>query len=131
MPLLEVSPGELADRQSILELKLRYACPAKRGAVLRQLDRVDAALEHAPLHLVATDVARLRQANERLWALEDQVRALLPGAQAETKDEFVRVAADIPRFNDLRAECKARIDAALGHAAPEIKIYAAPAGGDS
>lgn len=133
MPLLDVSPGELADRQSILELKLGHAaCPRKRQVVQRQLEQVDAALQHVPLHLVEAHVVRLRQANARLWGLEDRVRALLPGLDAQAaRDEFVEVAADIPRSNDLRAECKARIDAALGHAAPEVKIYAPAAGGDS
>ena len=134
MPLLDVSPGELLDRLTILELKLRHVPgeqAQRRSAVQHALDAVRDALKRGGVEVdrpeVAALTAQLHDVNAWLWDLEDEVRRHL--GTSNTGDEFVQAAAAIPRHNDARAMYKARIDALLGHAAPEVKVYGDVAAG--
>lgn len=130
MPFLEVSPGELVDRMTILELKLRHV-PMNRLAPVREaygavLEGVRALQQAIQTDSTRTEVQRhveeLRATNGRLWALEDRVRKLL--AARDTGPEFVEVAAAVPALNDRRAAAKRAIDELLGQdALAEIKHY--------
>ena len=123
MPPLDLSPGELFDRQAILELKAQHAPSAERqAAAIRELDAVTAALADVPAHEVYWHVSELRRINAYLWQLEDDVRALLTANDLGT--EFIKIAARIPRLNDERARCKTHINQKLGAAtAIDDKVY--------
>ena len=63
----------------------------------------------------------LRTVNERLWAIEDEIRA-----KERTGDfgpAFVALARSVYRTNDRRAALKREINALLGSALIEEKRY--------
>ncbi len=125
MPLLEVSPGELCDRLSILELKLKHVPPERSGPVVAAKAHVEAALADVNISAVVTHLDDLRDVNERLWALEDAVRDSLSRATPQDTQRFVEAAAAVPVLNDRRARIKRDIDEALCYAAHEVKWYSA------
>ena len=122
--LVPVSFGELLDKIAILQIKSeRMSDPAKLAHVHDEL----AALEKTWMaHPVAgNDIvelrAQLKAVNERLWAIEDDVR-LKEKAQAFDAD-FVRLARSVYFENDERARIKKAINLALGSAYVEEKSY--------
>lgn len=106
-----VSPGELLDKITILEIKAaRITDAAKLQSVRYELDLLRAVREEhiaLPADLAAC-VAELRTVNENLWAIEDQIR------DCERRKDFgvvfVELARSIYRLNDRRAGLKRRIN---------------------
>ena len=124
---IEVSPGELVDRITILEIKAeRIADAIKVKNVLMELQRLRAARDGAlPRSLdVEAVTTELRIVNERLWDCEDHIRAC--ERAGEFGPRFVELARAIYRSNDERAALKGRINHLLGSTLVEVKSYAAP-----
>lgn len=123
--LAPVTPGELLDRISILELKASKAPGTEAQALLEALRPVEASL--GDLGGVRAEIAELAAVNARLWDVEDRVRELMrAGAPADALllRDFAAVAASVPRLNDRRAALKRALDAALRPGAPsEPKVY--------
>ena len=121
-----ISPGELIDRITILEIKAdRIAAPDKRANVRHELDALRATRaasipDSDALDRLAID---LRAVNTRLWDVEDELRAC--ERQSRFDDRFVALARAVYRNNDRRAALKAEINALLGSAITEEKSYAA------
>ncbi|HVC01005.1 MAG TPA: DUF6165 family protein [Steroidobacteraceae bacterium] len=119
-----VSPGELLDKITILEIKsVRIRDATKLANVRRELE----ALQHTwdGSNFAATDVAAdkdaLRTVNERLWKIEDDIR---DKERAQAFDgEFIRLARAVYVENDERAAIKRRINTRLGSALIEEKSY--------
>jgi hypothetical protein len=122
--LVPVSFGELLDKIAILEIKSeRISDPAKLVNIRRELDVLNATWSRAPASRV--DIAGLRTAlrevNERLWVIEDDIRLQ---EKAQTfGDEFIRLARAVYFENDERARIKREINLALGSAYVEEKSY--------
>ncbi len=118
------SPGELLDKITILRIKSkRMSDPAKLSNVrleLRLLEDTWNGSAHSKIDIQA-DIDALLAVNERLWAIEDDIRdqerAQSFGA------EFIRLARAVYFENDERAAIKRRINAALGSAIVEEKSY--------
>jgi len=121
---VEVSVGELLDKISILEIKSKrindsekLANVEKELAVLRQtwtassLSRRD----------VSSQVARLRDVNESLWDIEDDIRR--KEADRQFDDEFIELARSVYRRNDERAAVKKEINILFGSELVEEKQY--------
>ena len=70
---------------------------------------------------VAALRAKLKAVNERLWAIEDDIR-IKEKAQA-FDDEFIRLARSVYVENDVRARIKKDINLALGSTYVEEKSY--------
>lgn len=126
MPSIELSHGELVDRQTILEIKKSAAPPQHLPAVAASLAHVRAALAGTDLGPVESHVHALRVVNAQLWDLEDEVRRLLARDDGGADLEFARTAARIPELNARRAAAKRAIDSALGHEAYEVKVHFDP-----
>jgi len=122
----EISPGELFDKITILELKNeRITDPAKLANVrlmLEDLERTRDANLPASAEL-ADLVAELYLVNGRIWDAEDALR------QAERRKdfgaEFIEMARSVYRENDRRAALKRQIDERLGSRLVEEKSYTA------
>ena len=122
---VEIAPGELIDKITILEIKLaRIKDAAKLGNVRAELETLvrarDAAI--APTPEIAADTAALKRANETLWEVEDHIRDC-----ERAKDfgpRFVELARSVYRTNDERARIKRRINERLGSRLVEEKSYA-------
>ena len=119
-----VSPGELIDKITILEIKsARIADPSKLANVRRELDQLRRAWAESDYGRtdVAADQAALYAVNERLWRIEDDIRAK-ERAQAFDR-EFIELARSVYFENDERAAIKRRINTRLGSALVEEKSY--------
>jgi hypothetical protein len=122
--LVPVSFGELLDKIAILQIKSeRMTDAAKLANVRNELVALETTWAAHPA--AAQDIAALRAdlkaVNERLWAIEDDIR-LKEKAQA-FDDEFVRLARAVYFENDIRARVKKDINLALGSAYVEEKSY--------
>jgi hypothetical protein len=123
---IPASAGEVIDKLTILEIKLaRIADAAKRANVAREHAALAAAWraavpDEAPL---AEPIAALRQVNEALWDIEDEIRD--QERKSDFGADFVRLARAVYHTNDRRAALKREINAKLGSALVEEKSYAA------
>ncbi len=119
-----ISPGELLDKITILRIKSkRMSDPEKLSNVrleLRQLEDTWSASAYAKIDVEA-DLRALLAVNERLWAIEDDIR---DKERAQAFDaEFIRLARAVYFENDERAAIKRRINTALGSKIVEEKSY--------
>jgi hypothetical protein len=119
-----VSFGELIDKITILEIKSeRIEDAAKLANVRRELDALNAVWTASPV--AGTDIAALRAdlkaVNERLWAIEDDIR-MKEAAQAFDAG-FIQLARSVYFENDERARLKREINTALGSSLVEEKSY--------
>src|ERR1700744_6412924 len=112
MPLLvEISPGELIDKLTILDIKLeRMSDPAKLANVRREhavLKGVcDRNFEPTPRLLELT--LQLKQINAALWDIEDDIRDL--ERDKNFGDQFIALARSVYQTNDRRAAAKREIN---------------------
>ena len=122
--LVPVSFGELLDKIAILQIKSeRIGDETKLANVRKELSALEQTWMAHPA--AVKDIARLRRelkdVNERLWAIEDDIR-LKEKAQA-FDDEFIQLARSVYFENDTRARIKKDINLALGSAYVEEKSY--------
>jgi hypothetical protein len=124
-----ISAGELIDKITILEIKgERIADAAKRANVRAELDALRAVRDRRVPPSAELDrlTAELRRVNERLWRIEDGVRAC--EARRDFGPEFVALARAVYQSNDRRAALKRRVNELLGSALVEEKHYAGAGG---
>jgi len=122
--LAPVSFGELLDKIAILQIKSeRMSDPAKLANVRKELEALSAMwLEHPAAQIQIVELrARLKAVNERLWVIEDDIRAC--EKRQAFDDEFIRLARAVYFENDERARIKKEINLALGSAYVEEKSY--------
>lgn len=121
--LVEISIGELFDKISILQIKNdRIYDEAKLTNIRTEL----AALEQSADQIDLTDElnqlrAELRQVNEKLWEIEDDIRAC--EKQSEFGDKFIQLARSVYITNDQRAVIKRQINELAGSRLVEEKNY--------
>jgi hypothetical protein len=119
-----VSPGELVDKLTILEIKSARMSDAKKLANVRAelgiLQSTWAKSAYARTDISA-EKAALQAVNERLWVIEDDIR---DKERAKAFDaEFIRLARAVYVENDERAALKRRINEKLGSSIVEEKSY--------
>ena len=121
---IEVSIGEFLDKLAILEIKdQRIQDATKLANVRRELQALRAAWTASPHAAtdIRADYASLKAINERLWEIEDRIRA--KEAAGRFDGEFVELARSVYRSNDERAAVKRRINLRFGSALIEEKSY--------
>lgn len=122
---VEVSPGELIDKITILEIKLeRIEDADKLANVKLDWETLSAARDAAikPSGELERLSAELKQANERLWRIEDDIRDR--ERNKDFGDAFVELARGVYKTNDKRAALKREINELLGSSLIEEKSYA-------
>ncbi len=122
---VEIAPGELIDKITILEIKLeRISDPRKQANIRLEyelLTRVRRAeLPDNPTLQELT--SRLKEINGRLWTIEDDIRDL--ERAKEFSEPFINLARSVYRTNDERAAIKREINELLDSAIIEEKSYA-------
>jgi hypothetical protein len=124
--LVPISPGELIDKITILEIKSARMTDAGKlhnvRTELRLLTETWKASGYAATDISA-EWAGLRGVNEKLWDIEDRIRD--KERDGEFDAEFIELARAVYVTNDERAAIKKRINARLGSALVEEKSYAA------
>lgn len=122
---IDIAPGELLDKLTILEIKLVHISDAGKRLnvdheyqVLSRIRR-DAIPETAALD---SHVADLKTVNEQLWRIEDEIRDC--EREGDFGSRFIALARSVYRTNDRRAAIKRRINDLLGSDLIEEKSYA-------
>ena len=123
--LVPISPGELLDKITILRIKAaRMRDAAKLANVRLELDLLASTWREAcGAADVAAEERELQGVNERLWDIEDRIRA--KEAARSFDAEFIELARSVYIQNDERAALKKRINVALGSRLVEEKSYQA------
>lgn len=124
--LIEVGPGELIDKITILEIKSeRMTDAAKLRNVRIELDTLAATRDGhiEPSDEMARLTAELKSINEELWVIEDDIRDC--ERNGDFGPEFIRLARAVYVTNDRRADVKKKINLLLGSTIVEEKSYAA------
>jgi len=122
--LVPVSYGELLDKIAILQIKSeRMTDPAKLANVRNELSALEKTWMAHPA--AGGDVAKLRadlkEVNERLWVIEDDIRVKEKAQEFDA--DFIRLARSVYFENDERARIKKDINLALGSTYVEEKSY--------
>jgi hypothetical protein len=122
---VEVSPGELLDKLTILEIKAeRLTDVVKLADVRAERAALRAAWEGAvhPSDELVRLTEALKAVNAALWGVEDGLR--LCERAGDFGPRFVELARSVYRHNDERADLKRRINGLLGSPWGEQKEYA-------
>ena len=124
--LVPTAPGEILDRLTILQIKAqRITDPAKLRIVQADLNTLTAICDKSiprsqPLDQLTQE---LRQVNEKLWEIEDDIRAA--EARKDFGPQFIALARSVYQTNDRRAELKRQISTLLGCVIQDQKAYLA------
>jgi hypothetical protein len=121
---IDIAPGELLDKISILEIKSeRMIDSAKLANVRHELGLYrDIAATELPMSEALSALAKeLKAVNEILWVTEDDIREC--EAQQEFGDRFIRLARNVYKTNDRRASIKREINLLCGSSIIEEKSY--------
>jgi hypothetical protein len=121
---IEVAPGELIDKITILQIKAeRLQDEVKRSNVRTELALLVARRQQEiRTSAVLADLsARLKQINEELWDVEDAIRECERAQEFGTR--FVELARAVYQKNDARCAVKRQINELLGSALREEKSY--------
>jgi len=123
--LVPVSPGELIDKITILEIKSqRMTDAAKLHNVRTELAMLNDTWRASPFS--ATDIGAewsgLREVNAKLWDIEDDIRDKERAGEFDAR--FIALARAVYVTNDERAAIKRRINTKLGSVLVEEKSYA-------
>lgn len=122
---VEIAPGELLDKLTILEIKReRIEDTQKLINVGLELDVLDRARrENVPdsdeLDALYRD---LKSINEELWEIEDDIRDC--ERDKDFGERFIELARAVYKTNDRRAATKRAINELLGSRIVEEKSYA-------
>ena len=121
-----ISPGELIDKITILQIKSeRMSDAAKLTNVRTELALLEATWRESghDTQLIAVEWAALKTINEKLWVVEDDIRDLERAKTFEAR--FIELARAVYFTNDERAQVKRAINTKLGSRIVEEKSYAA------
>ncbi|MCK9413420.1 MAG: DUF6165 family protein [Prolixibacteraceae bacterium] len=118
---LEVSNGEIADKLTIIEIKLsKITDPSKLANIRNEYEVVNQAMSSImgkdhPLY------RRLYEINSKLWVIEDHIRDL--ERAKDFGDDFIQTARSVYFINDDRSDVKRRINEITGSKLYEEKSY--------
>ena len=121
--LAEISLGELADKITILEIKLKKIVNKESQNIIKKeyqsLKKVD--LKGIDLEKYKQLFNELKSINEKLWDVENEKRLL--EKNSDFGDKFVKVSRDVHFMNDKRAKIKKEINQSFGSNIEEVKEY--------
>ncbi len=122
--LLEVGPGEMIDKITILKIKSERISDAEKLINIRH--ELAVLLEAHAIHISNTEEmqeleASLKKVNEDLWEIEDDIRQC--EADKDFGAAFIALARSVYRENDIRAKLKKDINLLAGSSIIEEKSY--------
>ena len=123
---VEIAPGELIDKITILEIKLQCITDeAKLQNVRTEWSVLKKSRDaNLPCSAELEDLtAKLKKVNEKLWTIEDDIRNF--ERRRDFSNEFIQLARAVYLNNDDRARLKRSINELLGSNLIEEKSYAA------
>jgi tetratricopeptide (TPR) repeat protein len=108
---VELAPGELLDKITILQIKAeRITDPTKLRNVRSELAFLSAARDRSlpPSEQISALMQELKGVNEAIWDIEDALRACERAQRFDSK--FIEQARSVYRNNDRRAAIKRQIN---------------------
>ena len=123
---VEVSDGEILDKMSILEIKLdKIENVQKLANIQKEYNTLKETIGEPPWY---EHVFRkygfywqLKEINETLWEIEDEIR--IKEKKQQFDDVFIKLARQVYKTNDKRAEIKKEINIHTGSNLLEEKSY--------
>ena len=121
--LAEISLGELADKLTILEIKLKKIEDKESINIINKeyqsLNNID--LKGIDIKKYKALFNQLKSVNEKLWDIENEKRLLEKNSDFE--DKFIQVSRNVHFMNDKRAKIKKEINRTFGSNIEEVKEY--------
>ena len=122
---IEISNGELLDKLSILELKLKKITDENKLINVRsefeELSPLSQQIYNKKVVGVNNLYLKLSEINGNLWDIEDDIRQCERDKKFDSK--FVQLARDVYFTNDIRSELKKEINILTKSALIEEKSY--------
>lgn len=118
---LEVSNGEIADKLTIIEIKLNKITDPKKLANLQNEYEVVKQALSTIMESAHPLYKQLYEINSRLWVIEDHIRDL--ERAKDFGDDFIQTARSVYFINDERSEVKRQINEITGSNLFEEKSY--------
>ena len=116
---IEVSNGEIVDKLTILEIKLRNSdCDQKSKQIVKEMTYLSPIVEE--LNIPNELIDNLRVVNQKLWDVEDALR--VHEYNKDFGDEFVKLARSVYHTNDSRFHYKSVINDLTNSDLTEEKI---------
>ena len=122
--LIPMSPGELLDKITILQIKSeRISDPVKVSNVKTELEMLEQVWQTAVESddTISALTAELKTVNEALWEIEDDVRD--EERNKRFGERFIELARAVYVTNDQRADAKKRVNLHLNSTIVEEKSY--------
>ena len=121
--LAEISLGELADKITILEIKMKKIVDKESVNILKKeyqsLNTIG--LEGVDLDKYKQFFNELKLINEKLWNIENEKRLL--EKNSDFGDKFIQVSREVHFMNDKRSKVKKDINRSFGSNIEEVKEY--------
>ncbi|MDA8859149.1 DUF6165 family protein [Flavobacteriaceae bacterium] len=122
---VEVSNGELMDKLSILELKLKNIADSKKlKNVNMEYNELNPLVQQLfKTHNLAIKVLfqKLAKINAKLWIIEDEIRQC--ERDKSFGEKFIKLARDVYFTNDVRSDLKKEINILTNSGVIEEKSY--------
>ncbi len=122
--VVEVSPGELLDKLTILRIKAERIADAEKLRIVRaELALVEKTCREsiAVAPEVEALILELKGINEQLWDIENRIREC--ESLQDFGSDFVKLARSVYHTNDRRASVKKKLNDHLGATLGEVKEY--------
>ena len=122
--LSEISPGELLDKISILEIKIEKVKDKNSLEEIKKEYKILKEIQTSSIEITdkIKDLSQsVKNVNVKLWNIEDKLRIC-----EKNKDfgkSFIELAREIYFNNDKRSKIKSEINKILGSNIKEVKQY--------
>ena len=122
--LSEISPGELLDKLSILEIKLEKIKDKNGQEEIKKEYKILKKIQNSSIKLegkIKELFNSVKEVNLKLWNVEDKLRVC-----EKNKDfgkNFIELARQVYFNNDKRSKIKSKINKILGSNIKEVKEY--------
>ena len=121
---IQISPGELIDKFTILDIKLNRIKEKGKNQNIRKEHKILKRQIEKNLpksKRLSALISKLKTINKTLWDIEDQIRVC--ERKQDFKKKFIKLARSVYQKNDLRSSYKREINTLLGSEIIEEKSY--------
>ena len=119
--LSPISLGELIDKITILQIKTQNFQSTALENVKKELETLEITLKSLQLDIDHSLIQRLKEVNQDLWQIEDDIRDL--ERQKRFDETFIRLARSVYKKNDQRTAIKKEVNTTYSSAFVEEKSY--------
>ena len=121
---VDISPGELIDKMTILEIKLKNIAEKNKLNNIKKEYRILREIYQQcipPTKGLSRLMSELKGINKMLWIIEDDIRDC--EYHKDFSQKFIKLARSVYKNNDKRAKLKREINILLNSSIIEEKSY--------